>query len=300
MSCSARRAPKTFDKRVFGRTGLTTGPFGLASSYGIAGADVERAFERGIDLFFFGSRRRAGFAQGVRQIAKQNRERMTIAVQSFTRMAFLMPWSLDRALKALGTDYVDLLCLGWWDGLPPQRILDKALELRARGKVKHLMISCHDRPKFAHLVATGVFDAIMVRYNAAHPGAEREVFPYVCDLDPGVLSFTATRWGTLVDPAKTPAGEKTPSAADCYRFVLSNGHVHATLTGPRDGRELDAGLKALELGPMDEAELAWMRRVGAHVRDVTTVNSFFHPIGARFAALCTQSAAQPKQLHAPR
>ena len=37
---------------------------------------------------------------------------------------------------------------------------------------------------------------------------------------PGTVSFTATRWGKLLDPKKMPSGEKPLTAADAYRFVL--------------------------------------------------------------------------------
>lgn len=39
----------------------------------------------------------------------------------------------------------------------------------------------------------------MIRYNAAHPGAEREIFPHL---------------------------------GDCYRFCLSSPYVDVVLTGP--------------------------------------------------------------------
>ena len=45
--------------------------------------------------------------------------------------------------------------------------------------VRHIMVSCHHRPTFEKFIADPAFDAIMVRYNAAHPGAEREVFPHL-------------------------------------------------------------------------------------------------------------------------
>ncbi len=106
----------------------------------------------------------------------------------------------------------------------------------------------------------------MVRYNAAHRGAEREVFPHLGDEPPGVVAYTATRWGALLDPRLTPDGEPTPTATDCYRFALSNPSVDVCLCGPRDGAELDGALAALDRGVMDDGELAWMRRVGDAVR----------------------------------
>jgi aryl-alcohol dehydrogenase-like predicted oxidoreductase len=110
------------------------------------------------------------------------------------------------------------------------------------------------------------YDSLMVRYNAAHTGAEREVFPFFARRRPGVLAFTATRWGTLLDRRLVPAEERVPRATDCYRFALSAKVVDACLTGPGDRRELDEALLALDEGPMSQEELAWMRRVGAAVR----------------------------------
>src|SRR5689334_1304887 len=114
----------SWDKVVLGRTGLRVTPLGIASSFGLEAADVEHAFERGIDYFYWGSLRRKAFGQGVRALAAKHRERMTIVVQSYTRAGFLMGTSVESALRKLGTDYADLLLLGWWQSMPPKRILD--------------------------------------------------------------------------------------------------------------------------------------------------------------------------------
>jgi len=258
-----------WEKVRFGKTDLRVSPIGLGSSYGLAGTDVERAYERGINFFFWGLRRRADFGRGLARLASRDRDGIVIAAQSYTRVASLMGSSLDCVLRSLETDHVDLLGLGWWDDLPPERILDAARALKAKGKVKHLIISSHHRPSFLPMMELEGIDGIMVRYNAAHPGAEREVFPHLAAHDPGVLAFTATRWGSLLNPALVPEGEGAPRASDCYRFVLSNPHVHATLAGPKDGSELDEAIATLDRGPLDQDEMAWMRRVGESVRNDT-------------------------------
>lgn len=268
---ASKRTMAALAPRTLGRTGLGVGPIGLGSSYGLPGRDVERAFDRGVNFFLWGSIRTTDFGRGLREVARKDRARARIAVQTYSRAAWLMPSSLDRALRALGTDYVDVLCLAWWNRMPPERIVERAMKLRDAGKVRHLMVSCHDRASFASYVADGRYDALMLRYNAAHPGAERDVFPHVESSagKPGVVAFTATRWGTLMQPQYSPEGERTPTATDCYRFALSNPHVDVCLAGPRDARQLDEALSAIERGPMTDDEIAWMRRVGARVRDAT-------------------------------
>ncbi len=256
-----------------GRTELMSSTLGFASSFGIASPDLEYAFERGINYFYWGSVRRPGFGRALRALARTQRERMVIVVQSYTRAASLMGPSLGTALRSLRTDYADFLLLGWWNELPPERILDAARRLREQGRCKHIMISCHNRLAFQRFAQEPDIGAIMVRYNAAHPGAEHEVFPQLGAAPPAVIAYTATRWGDLLNPALTPAGEPTPRASDCYRFVLTNPSVQVCISGPKDRSELDEALAALERGPMSEAELGWMRRVGAEVKKHARPNS---------------------------
>jgi aryl-alcohol dehydrogenase-like predicted oxidoreductase len=261
--------PCSWEKVAFGSTQLHVSPIGLGSSYGVGGSDLERAYERGINFFFWGLRRRGDFGRGLRRLAAKDRGGIVIAAQSYTRVASLMKPSLCSVLRSLGVDHVDLLGLGWWDDVPPARIMEAAYQLVQEGKVKHLLLSSHHRPSFLPMMESLDLGGIMVRYNAAHPGAEREVFPHVAAGRHGVLAFTATRWGSLLDPALVPKGEEIPRASDCYRFVLSNPSVHATLAGPRDGAELDEAMAALDRGPLTDEEMAWMRRVGVSVRNDT-------------------------------
>jgi len=253
---------------TLGRSGLQVSRLGLGSSYGVSGRDVERAIERGVVYLYWGSRRRDDFGQAIARAARARRERLCVVVQSYARSALTLGPSLELALRRLRIEYADVLLLGWWNAPPPERILDRALELREAGRCRALMISCHHRPTFRTYVHDPVWGAIMVRYNAAHRGAEQEVFPDVAAeaSPPGVVAYTATRWGALLDRTVVPASEPLPRGSDCYRFALSNPAVDVVIAGPKNGEELDEALAALDRGPMSEDELAWMRRVGDGVR----------------------------------
>jgi aryl-alcohol dehydrogenase-like predicted oxidoreductase len=255
-----------FHKLTLGRTALRSSALGLGASFGIGGKDLEYAFERGLNYFYWGTFRRPAFGRGVRALADSRRDQMVIVVQSYTRVAGLMRRSLTSALRALAIERADFLVLGWWNELPPPRIMDVALRLRDEGLCRHLMVSCHDRLAFESIAQCRDIDAIMVRYNAAHPGAEAEVFPLLGAEPPSVIAYTATRWGDLMNPALTSEGEPTPTAADCYRFALTHPSVQVCLAGPKDRAELEGALLALERGPMSEDEIAWMKRVGAAVK----------------------------------
>lgn len=213
---------------------------------------------------YWGSLRRHEFGVGVRDLARHHRQDMVIVVQSYSRARLALGPSVHMALRTLRIDYADILLLGLWDKPPPKRILDRALGLREAGKVRHIVISSHHRPSFRTYIDDPLYGGIMIRYNAAHRGAEREVFPQLAAHvePPGVIAYTATRWGRLLDPRFTPTGDPTPRARDCYRFALSSDNVDVCLSGPGSIEQLDDALAALKAPPMDDSELAWMRRVG--------------------------------------
>jgi aryl-alcohol dehydrogenase-like predicted oxidoreductase len=174
----------------------------------------------------------------------------------------------EKGLRKLGVDYADVLILGWANREPRGRWLEAALRLKEEGKVRFLCLSGHRRSVLGGIAAqpNSPFDAVMVRYNAVHNGAERDVFPMLPkDKPPGVMTFTATRWGQLLQLGKMPPGEEPLTAADCYRFSLSNPHVDLCMMGPKTAEELEDGLKALEMGPLTEEEMVRVRLIGNYL-----------------------------------
>lgn len=252
-----------------GRTQIEVGRLGLGDSYGAPAAVYEEAFERGFNYFHWGSFRRPGMRMAIRDLGPAHREDLVVVVQSLARGTQLLRRSLESALRELKTSYADVLLLGWHDGMPSQRLLDEAFRLVEIGRVRHIGISSHSVNAFGEFLKDPRIEVWHVRYNAAHRSAETAVFPRVQsrrELDrPGVVSFTSTRWGSLCDPRCTPPGEPTPTGTDCYRFALSHPSVDLVLCGPANRSEAMQAFSAAELGPMNEAEESWMRRIGDHV-----------------------------------
>jgi aryl-alcohol dehydrogenase-like predicted oxidoreductase len=245
---------------VLGRTGLRVSRIGVGSSYGIDAAALRDAFEQGMNLFYFGTARTGAMAEAIRALAPSERERMVVAVQSYTPWGWYLPRSVDQALRALGLDYADLLILGKRDQPVAGTLLDQVVRLKESGKVRSVAVSAHRRAVFAEHLQSKVIDVIMVRYNAAHVGAEQDVFPLLpTPSRPGVMVYTATRWGTLLGDVP---GEERATAADCYRFVLHHPSVDVCITGPANAQELTAALTAASMPPMTDEALERMRRIG--------------------------------------
>lgn len=265
----------SFERTLLGRTGLEVGRLGVASGYGVPGTALEWAFERGVDYIFWGSRRGDSFGAALKRL-RTHRERFVLVIESYTRVARMLSWSLERALRTLSFDYTDVLLLGLWNKPVPPRILDAARRLKERGLVRFLAVSTHKRTLVPRVAAGRDFDVVHFRYNAAHSGAEEDIFPRLPAAQrPGMVSFTATSWRRLLGQAplqgllpgshRLPASERVPTAADCYRYVLTRPEVDVCLTGPANAAQMEAALEALRKGPMSQDELAWMRRVGRAV-----------------------------------
>lgn len=258
----------SYTMRALGRTGFMAGRLGISGGYGAPAEAIELAFEKGANYFYHGSIRRDAMTQAIKNItARGQREKIFVVAQVYWRM-FRWPIirSFDSFLKKTGLDYVDGLLLGWHNTHPDQLLLDICQELEEKKLVRFIGISGHERKAFPEFAKTGLYDFFHTRYNAAHCGAETEVFPLLpAENRPGIVVYTATSWGQLPNPRKTPPGELTPSGSDCYRFVMSNPSVDVCITGPKNMDQTKEALRALEREPMTPDELAWIRRVGDYI-----------------------------------
>jgi len=216
-----------------------------------------------------------GMGLAVRRIAARRREDLVVVLECYARHPWTVRRSVERGLKSLGIDFADVLLLGWHDTAPDERVLDAAADLKDRGRFRFLGISSHQRPLFRDFLRSGRYDVFHIRYNAAHRGAETDIFPFLPadGTGPGIVSFTNTRWGDLLQARKMPPGTQPPSATDCYRFSLSSDHVHVALCGPASDREMDEALQVLSAGPLTPAERERMQRIGDHVHGVPSFMS---------------------------
>lgn len=255
--------------RVLGRTGLKVGRLGVAASFGAPAYAFEDAFAHGCNYFYWGSRRTAGMGEAIVNICDRGqRDDLVVVIQSYSRSPALMERFFLKALADIGLDYADVLLLGWHNKRPSERIIERALKMKSEGQFRFLAMSGHNRPLFPSLALESVFDIFHIRYNAAHRGAENEVWPHLPKSDrPGIVTYTATRWRFLLNPKKMPPGKPPLSAGDCYRFVLSNPDVDVAMCGPANSAQINAALAALKKGPLGPDEMKRVRAIGDYVHE---------------------------------
>ena len=253
-----------------GRTDLKVGRLGISSSYGAPAEAFEEAFERGCNYFTWGTfikGRSKEMKKAIRNIIqKGQREKLVLAMPTYSHNSLLTEISIYNGLKKLGIEYTDVMILGYYPSQPNRRIIEGSLKLKEKGLVRYLALSGHNRKLFPELIKEGFIDLFHVRYNAVNRGAEKDVFPHLeKGNSPGIISFTATRWGQLLKQKKMPPGEVAPTAVDCYRFVLSHPAVDVCMVGARNTNMMKENLAVLDLAPMNEEELNRMRRIGDYI-----------------------------------
>lgn len=269
MDAHAAPSPEAddFTHRQLRRVGKRVHRMGIACNYGLDADGFAAALDRGANYFFWTPMRTGKVTPALREALRRDRERYVVA--SGPTLAVTggnVTRGVESLLKKLGTDYLDVYQL-FWVGVTSswrEATADALSKLKEQGKIRAAGVSIHDRPRAAEMSQDERLDLLMIRYNAAHPGAERDIFPHRRENKPTILAYTATRWGKLL---KRPKGWEglVMTAGDCYRFQLSNPHVDLALTAPASRTELEQNLDALQKGPLTPEEDKWIREFGKKV-----------------------------------
>jgi aryl-alcohol dehydrogenase-like predicted oxidoreductase len=251
---------------TLGGTGRRAFRLGLSASYRPGRDAIFTAIDRGVNYFFaYGF---DGQMLGtLRDVFKTRRDELMIATGGYNWILWRsnLRKALEKRLRQLGTDHLDVfMFLGVMKPEQfPEHVREEMVRFREEGKVRAIGISTHDRRLAGELARTGALDLLMIRYNAAHRGAETEIFPHLGTHDPAIVSYTATRWSFLVRRIKGwPKDRPIPTAGLAYRFVLSNPDVDVVLTAPTNAKQLVENLTEIEKGPLSGEEMSLMREYG--------------------------------------
>lgn len=261
----AQRVPRTIaiaSPRPLGRSGFAIAPLAVSGVNEPSIASLHRAADSGANLFFWEPRHRA-----LRTFLRDAGSEARVVCGSYHAGAADITRDIERSLRALRRDRLDLFLLFWVRsparlGPEERRALERA---KAAGLVGAIGFSCHDRALVERAIREPErpWDVVMVRHSAAHPGAEDTLLPAAVEHGVGVLGFSETSYGRLLEPG---TDGWAPSAADCYRYGLSQPGVSAVVAAPRGGAELIENLGVLDNPRLDAAALSRMRAHGREVR----------------------------------
>jgi predicted aldo/keto reductase-like oxidoreductase len=248
---------------------------GLASHAGAALTpdDIHHALDRGVNFLNWAGEEDE-FSRTIAGLGRR-RDDVIVCVQFGARTAAEAAEELRSILSAINSDYVDILTFyyveeaaEWEQIVAPGGALDYCRAAQRDGRVRRLGVTTHQRPLAAAMAQSGKLDLLMIRYNAAHRGAETEIFPAADAAGLPVIAYTALRWGGLLRATPDdPPGYTPPTAPLWYRFVLQNPAVAVALAAPHNRRELDEDLTVLDAAaPLTPDEYERLAEHGRRVR----------------------------------
>ncbi len=257
----------TFDRPLC-RLGLAT-----RGTNRLTPSDVRFALDRGVN-FLNWCGHPDSLSETIAALGPRRRE-VVVCVQFEARTADEARIELASILRELNTDSVDVLTFyyveeasEWRQIVGPGGALEFCREAQRLGTVRALGVTSHQRPLAAEMARSGLLDLLMIRYNAAHRGAETEVFPVTDVLGLPVIAYTCLRWGALLRPTPDdPPGFAVPRPPAWYRFALQSPSVTVALASPEGREELEEDLTVLgAAGPLPPEEYEHLAAHGRRVR----------------------------------
>jgi len=192
-----------------GKTGLTVSEVGFGAIPIIrlkrqeAVRVLRHAFGRGINFFdtanaYFDSEEKIGLAfEGMR-------DRIILASKTLRRDGEGVREHLDRSLRVLKTEYLDLYQLHQvahdkdWEALAgPGGGLEEATRAQAAGKIRHLGVTSHSLPMALKLIRTGLFSTIQFPFNFIEEGARDELIPAALRQKMGLIAMKPFAGGVI-------------------------------------------------------------------------------------------------------
>jgi predicted aldo/keto reductase-like oxidoreductase len=245
--------------------------------------DVAFAVERGVNYLNWCGKP-DGISNAVAASGKQ-RAGVVVAVQVEGRTARAIEKEFSLIINELRTDWVDIATLyyvesedEWRQIIAPGGAWEALARFQREGMLRMIGLTSHQRRLAAGWAQQTVgeaaeagprrrLDMLMIRYNAAHRGAEEDIFPVTTALRMPVVTYTALRWRALLAPTPDdPAGFQPPRAAECYRFCLSHPAVAVAVMAPANRRHLEENLQLLDdWRPMQSNEAHELRAHGDRV-----------------------------------
>lgn len=166
------------------------------------------------------------------------REDLTITSKTWAANARDARASVERSLKELGTDYIDILLMHEVDSPEEFEARQAALEAlhqaKRDGLVRAVGLSTHAILTLELVAADPAIDVILTNYNYAELHMDAGLHDYTAALE----KAHAAGQGVVV--MKTLAeGKLSHDVPGALRFNLSKPFIHSVTVGMRDRRELE-------------------------------------------------------------
>ncbi len=246
------------EKRILGKTGWSVSAisFGAIKLPRISLKECEALLNRALDsgINYIDTADCYGDSEEkIGQVLKDRRREFYLSTKVDERDGPGVRAKLDRCLKRLRTDWIDLLFFHDVRGGEYERIfttggLEELQKAREKGEIRHLGISIHNNlGMMKQAVEAGVFSVLMVAYSVLDEDRlSADLLPLAASKGVGLVAMKPLAGGRLADlPSKgwdrsLFRGESPAQAA--LRYVLSNPHISCAIPGMMAMNELEENL----------------------------------------------------------
>jgi predicted aldo/keto reductase-like oxidoreductase len=258
---------------TLGRTGLAVAEVGFGAIPIIrldrqeAVRVLRHAFDRGINFFDTANAYRDS-EEKIGHAFAGMRDRVILATKSLRRDGEGVREHLERSLRMLQTDYVDLYQLhqvaqdkDWDEVTAPSGALEAASRAKAAGRIRFLGVTSHSLPMALRLARSGLFDTIQFPFNFIEEDAGFELLPTARRLNMGFIVM------------KPFAGGAISNARVAFRFLRQHQGI-LPIPGFESTAQIDEVLSFYEKA----------NRVSA--RDLSVMARCREELGKRFCRRC--------------
>ena len=259
----AQSKEKTIQYRTLGKTGLKVSVVGFGASRATEPSLIKRVVDTGVNLLDTGRMYSEGRNEElIGKVIKNIRKKIVIQSkihQNIQRDKKAMEKSIDDSLKALQTDYVDIMLLRWpenREALNNPIAIEALTKAKEAGKIRFTGFSCHiDQAEILRAaIKIGFYDVVLVAYNHAgnythsqsgyyrewdQPALEIEL-EKASDAGMGIIAMKTCSGG----PYKAE-GETEASYASALRWILNNKNVSSVVPAMANFREVEEDVQVM-------------------------------------------------------
>ena len=168
---------------------------------------VRHAFERGITFFDTANAYRDS-EEKLGEAFAGMREQVVLATKTLRRDGAGVTEHLERSLRMLRTDHLDLFQFhqvaqetDWETLTAPGGGLEAATRAREAGRIRYLGVTSHSLPMALKLVRTGLFSTVQFPFNFIEDGAAEELLPAARELGLGFIVMKPFGGGAIDNAA---------------------------------------------------------------------------------------------------
>lgn len=242
---------------------------------------VLTAYENGINFFFLTADLHWPLYDSTRKGLKKllegsssRRDGIVVGVVSYLENPLFAGLQFNEVIAEIpGLERVDLIIAGAVSSHESfYSRLDSIARARAGGNhgAKATGATFHQRRLAVAASYYELLDISYIRYNSAHAGALTDLLPYLPPYRSNLVFnfksvFSMVARGTL-DSLGLPKTYWCPDPSDYYRFVLSRPEIDGVLCSLLEPQEVTELARALDKGPLSDAEQQYMMRLSSLVR----------------------------------